>query len=250
MTMPLFSLMATDSLSKYDFTFYKTVSQSLNIVNKEKFGFDYTGFGFIGQSKKGVFLRFGIQTPYISITSLVKPIETQQEIEEDGKTKLTITKEKISDISISFILGSAKRYIFDNVLDFYLGYGFMFAYKRYSNNNLNNSIILKLSDFDLSLDFDVGAKFLIVKNHSLRIGIYGSYELFSYSSANIEFKNIDDIEPIFYYEANLELFGDDNGRIPIKFFGYISMGTTFTNKQYKKTYIYQITEKGTFKSEV
>ncbi len=248
--MPLFSLMAVDSLSDYDITFYKTVSESLSIVNKEKFGFDYTGFGFVGQSKNGVFMRFGIQTPYVSIASLIKPIETQQEIEEDGKTKLAITKEKISDISISFMLGSAKRYIFDNILDFYLGYGFMFAYKRYSNNNLNNSIIIKLSDFDLSLDFDVGAKFLIVKNHSLRIGVYGSYDLFNYSSANIEFKNSSDIEPIFYYEAKLKLFGDEGTNIPIKFFGYISMGTTFTNKQFKKAYRYQITEKGTFRSEI
>ena len=76
-TMPLFSLMAVDSLSDYDITFYKTVSESLSIVNKEKFGFDYTGFGFIGQSKNGVFMRFGIQTPYVSIASLIKPIETQ-----------------------------------------------------------------------------------------------------------------------------------------------------------------------------
>ena len=36
-TMPLFSLMAVDSLSDYDITFYKTVSESLSIVNKEKF---------------------------------------------------------------------------------------------------------------------------------------------------------------------------------------------------------------------
>ncbi|MGN0907848.1 MAG: hypothetical protein ACI4NM_11940, partial [Bullifex sp.] len=64
----LFSVNAESILATYDFTFYKTVSESLQISSKEKIGFDYTGFGFLGENRKdGIFLRIGIQAPYKSL---------------------------------------------------------------------------------------------------------------------------------------------------------------------------------------
>ena len=46
-----FCVHADSILATYDFTFYKTVSESLQIANKEKIGFDYTGFGFLGSNR-------------------------------------------------------------------------------------------------------------------------------------------------------------------------------------------------------
>lgn len=51
--------------SDYDFTFYKTISQSLQVFDSNKIGFDYTGFGFLGERERsGMFIRFGFQTPF------------------------------------------------------------------------------------------------------------------------------------------------------------------------------------------
>ena len=241
------ALYAKSPLSGYDITFYKTVSESLSIANKEKFGFDYTGFGFIGdKSKEGVFLRFGLQTPLLSITTLVRPLEITEEIEEeeDGLTSEKIIQERISDITLSFVLGSAKRYIFDQRLDFYLGYGFNIKSRFYNNSILTDKMKVEASEFTISFDVDAGVKFLLKKNHSLRIGVYGTYSLFGYNSTSIIFED-ENIDRVYSSELSFLFARNENNLKPIKFTGYISMGTTFTNKQFNKRYKYTITEDGT-----
>lgn len=66
------SALSADSIfSAYDFTFYETVSQSLAIMDSSTIGFDYTGFGFIGDDNPyGLFMRIGVQMPYSSLANL------------------------------------------------------------------------------------------------------------------------------------------------------------------------------------
>ena len=241
------ALMANDTLKGYDFTFYKTVSESLGIANKEKFGFDYTGFGFLGEkSTSGVFVRFGLQTPYLSIISLVKPLETTKSVElDDGILSEVTIKERISDITLSFVLGSAKRYIFDQRLDFYLGYGFNIKSRLYSNSNIETKLELESSEFTISFDIDAGVKFLLKKNHSIRIGVYATYSLFGYYGYSMLYI-IEDQSLRTYSNQAIFLFAKSEfNPIPLKFTGYISMGTTFTNKQFVKRYKYSISKDGT-----
>ena len=48
-----------ETFEKYDFTFYKTVDGSVAIMNDERLGFDYTGYGFLGQNMTtGLYIRF------------------------------------------------------------------------------------------------------------------------------------------------------------------------------------------------
>ena len=240
------SLFADNPLSGYDITFYKTVSESLNIANKEKFGFDYTGFGFIGdKSKNGVFLRLGLQTPLLSLTTLVKPLEiTEEVIGDDGITSEITLQERISDITITFVLGSAKRYIFDQRLDFYLGYGFKINSRFYSNSILTDKMKVETSEFTVSFDIDAGVKYILKKNHSLRIGVYSTYSLFGYTSASIIFDD-KSLDRIYMSELSFLFAKNESNLKPLKFTGYISMGTTFTNKQFSKKYKYTISEDGT-----
>lgn len=240
------ALFAKNSLSGYDITFYKTVSESLSIANKEKFGFDYTGFGFIGdKSKDGIFLRLGLQTPLLSFTTLVRPLEITEEIEEeDGIISEKTIQERISDITLTVVLGNAKRYIFDKRLDFYLGYGFNIKGRFYSNSILTDKMKVESSEFTISFDVDAGVKFLLKKNHSLRIGVYGTYSIFGYTSTSVIFED-EKINRIYESVLSFLFVENENNLKPIKFTGYISMGTTFTNKQFSKRYKYTISEDGT-----
>ena len=69
------SLAAESVFSNYDFTFYRTVSESLAISDSSTIGFDYTGFGFVGtRNTSGLFLRIGIQLPYTTLTNIVEGI--------------------------------------------------------------------------------------------------------------------------------------------------------------------------------
>ncbi len=64
------SLEAVDFPS-YDFTFFKTSDETLTSLTKEDVGIDITGYGFIGtQSKNGIYMRIGIQTPFDTLLKL------------------------------------------------------------------------------------------------------------------------------------------------------------------------------------
>ena len=71
-------------LPGYDFTFFKTITDSLMAADSEKLGIDLTGYGFIGSTiTSGIYLRFGIQSPYTTIWSLFKNGKTDSQEEID-----------------------------------------------------------------------------------------------------------------------------------------------------------------------
>lgn len=73
-----------EEFEKYDFTFYKTVDDSVAIMNEERFGIDYTGYGFLGSNMTtGLYIRFGIQTPYSTLISI---FDRQKENSSDKET--------------------------------------------------------------------------------------------------------------------------------------------------------------------
>ncbi len=241
----VFSVHADSILATYDFTFYKTVSESLQIANKEKIGFDYTGFGFLGANRKeGVFLRVGLQAPYKSLIGIVKPETVNYEVEEEnGAVSVIKAQEKTTELTLSFIFGSAKRMAFDEKLDFYLGYGFLVSMNIYNKSNISGLMDIKSFQTRLAFDFDAGAKFLLRGNHSLRIGIYGSYSLVTLTSLTMTFRD-ESIEPFSYFESEFTFLRNNNFFIlPIKYVGYISMGITFSSNSYRKMYRYTITDR-------
>ena len=239
-----FCVHADSILATYDFTFYKTVSESLQIANKEKIGFDYTGFGFLGSNRTtGLFMRIGLQAPYKSLIGIVKPETVSYEIEENGSTSIVKASEKTTELTLSFILGGAKRFAFDEKLDFYLGYGFLVNMNIFNKTNISNIMDIKSFQTKLAFDFDAGAKFLMRGKHSLRIGVYESYSLFSLTSFTMTFRD-QNISPFTYFESEFTFLRDNNFFIlPIKYVGYISMGITFSSNSYRKLYRYTITDR-------
>ena len=243
----LFSVNAESILATYDFTFYKTVSESLQISNKEKIGFDYTGFGFMGENRKdGIFLRIGIQAPYKSLIGIVKPETVNYEVEEEnGAISVIKAQEKTTELTLSFIFGSAKRMAFDEKLDFYLGYGFLIRSEIYNRSNISGLIDFKSYQAKVAFDFDAGAKFLLRGNHSLRIGIYGSYSLFTLTTFTMSFRD-SGIDPVSHMEWEFTFLRDNSFFIlPVKYVGYISMGMTFSSNSYRKMYRYSVSSRET-----
>ena len=187
------SLAAESVFSNYDFTFYRTVSESLAISDSSTIGFDYTGFGFVGtRNTSGLFLRIGIQLPYTTLTNIVEGISgggstgiDEDEGEEPGEG-LEISTGSSGDSSqmeyrLTFVLGPGIRYVFSPFFDFYAGIGPKLEEHIMSTSYSHSSRSESTYNTSLALDMDIGFKFNLEKNTSCRIGVYSTFEILSYT---------------------------------------------------------------------
>ena len=102
-------LFSESVFSNYDFTFYNTVSQSLAIMDSSTFGLDYTGFGFIGNSRtNGLFVRIGLQAPLTTIGNIwqigkeeQKPADIIQLKEPDRSYLAPVAAHERTDIEVT-----------------------------------------------------------------------------------------------------------------------------------------------------
>lgn len=244
------SLAAESVFSNYDFTFYRTVSESLAISDSSTIGFDYTGFGFVGtRNTSGLFLRIGIQLPYTTLTNIVEGISgggstgiDEDEGEEPGEG-LEISTGSSGDSSqmeyrLTFVLGPGIRYVFSPFFDFYAGIGPKLEEHIMSTSYSHSSRSESTYNTSLALDMDIGFKFNLEKNTSCRIGVYSTFEILSYTYSKI----VDGAQEAFT-TSNIHLNAIATGqtRNPLSAVGYISVGKTFNSELKGYVYRYETT---------
>ena len=244
------SLAAESVFSNYDFTFYRTVSESLAISDSSTIGFDYTGFGFVGtRNTSGLFLRIGIQLPYTTLTNIVEGISgggstgiDEDEGEEPGEG-LEISTGSSGDSSqmeyrLTFVLGPGIRYVFSPFFDFYAGIGPKLEEHIMSTSYSHSSRSESTYNTSLALDMDIGFKFNLEKNTSCRIGVYSTFEILSYTYSKV----VDGAQEAFT-TSNIHLNAIATGqtRNPLSAVGYISVGKTFNSEIRGYVYRYETT---------
>lgn len=244
------SLAAESVFSNYDFTFYRTVSESLAISDSSTIGFDYTGFGFVGtRNTSGLFLRIGIQLPYTTLTNIVEGISgggstgmDEDEGEEPGEG-LEISTGSSGDSSqmeyrLTFVLGPGIRYVFSPFFDFYAGIGPKLEEHIMSTSYSHSTRSESTYNTSLALDMDIGFKFNLEKNTSCRIGVYSTFEILSYTYSKI----VDGTQEAFT-TSNIHLNAIATGqtRNPLSAVGYISVGKTFNSELRGYVYRYETT---------
>lgn len=244
------SLAAESVFSNYDFTFYRTVSESLAISDSSTIGFDYTGFGFVGtRNTSGLFLRIGIQLPYTTLTNIVEGISgggstgmDEDDGEEPGEG-LEISTGSSGDSSqmeyrLTFVLGPGIRYVFSPFFDFYAGIGPKLEEHIMSTSYSHSSRNESTYNTSLALDMDIGFKFNLEKNTSCRIGVYSTFEILSYTYSKV----VDGDEEAFT-TSNIHLNAIATGqtRNPLSAVGYISVGKTFNSELKGYVYRYETT---------
>ena len=249
-TIFISSLDAQSVFSNYDFTFYRTVSESLAISDSSTIGFDYTGFGFVGtRNTSGLFLRIGIQMPYTTLTNIVEGISGDGtsgiEEDEDGEAGdgLEISTGSSGDSSqmeyrLTFVLGPGIRYVFSPFFDFYAGIGPKLEEHIMSTSYSHSSRSESTYNTSLALDMDIGFKFNLEKNTSCRIGVYSTFEILSYTYSKI----VDGGQEAFT-TSNIHLNAIATGqtRNPLSAVGYISVGKTFNSELRGYVYRYETT---------
>lgn len=249
-TIFISSLAAQSVFSNYDFTFYRTVSESLAISDSSTIGFDYTGFGFVGtRNTSGLFLRIGIQMPYTTLTNIVEGISGDGtsgiEEDEDGEAGdgLEISTGNSGDSSqmeyrLTFVLGPGIRYVFSPFFDFYAGIGPKLEEHIMSTSYSHSSRSESTYNTSLALDMDIGFKFNLEKNTSCRIGVYSTFEILSYTYSKI----VDGGQEAFT-TSNIHLNAIATGqtRNPLSAVGYISVGKTFNSELRGYVYRYETT---------
>lgn len=249
-TIFISSLAAESVFSNYDFTFYRTVSESLAISDSSTIGFDYTGFGFVGtRNTSGLFLRIGIQLPYTTLTNIVEGISgdgTSGMDEDEGEEAgdgLEISTGSSGDSSqmeyrLTFVLGPGIRYVFSPFFDFYAGIGPKLEEHIMSTSYSHSSRSESTHNTSLALDMDIGFKFNLEKNTSCRIGVYSTFEILSYTYSKI----VDGAQEAFT-TSNIHLNAIATGqtRNPLSAVGYISVGKTFNSELRGYVYRYETT---------
>lgn len=257
--------------SDYDFTFYKTISQTLTSFDSNKIGLDYTGFGFIGkQANTGLFIRFGFQTPFSFIKQLENRFKFFKEEEnnlqnneinpigqdvnmENQNTELEEKKEEINtqQFSLTYIMGPAARLFTSNYINAYLGIGVRISQLiTLTNLPLENQSI-KNYNTAIGFDLDVGGKIDINERTSLRIGIYLTSNLMSFNYVEKTKTDGKDIKKeAEFATVFFDLINPTASHPPLISNAYISMGTHFTSNYKKKNYRYEITSPKLFKGKI
>ena len=254
------SLAAESVFSNYDFTFYRTVSESLAISDSSTIGFDYTGFGFVGtRNTSGLFLRIGIQLPYTTLTNIVEGISgggstgmDEDEGEEPGEG-LEINTGSSGDSSqmeyrLTFVLGPGIRYVFSPFFDFYAGIGPKLEEHIMSTSYSHSSRSESTYNTSLALDMDIGFKFNLERNTSCRIGIYTTFELLSYTYTSS--RAADGENTFSTSDIHLNVIATGDSRISLSALGYISMGMTFSSQMQTQVYRYETAERGIGKGTI
>ena len=268
--LTLSALNAESFFSNYDFTFYKTVLESLNIMDDNSIGFDYTGFGFIGnRNTSGLIVRLGIQAPYTTLENIFikdDSATTTPETNEDSESKnpaLTVsyltsnptleaaktsTNEKYEFI-FTLMIGPAVHYIINPQLDAYAGIGLKLREHITTEGSLNSRDSITSYDTAITADFDLGFKINLETHTSIRFGLYGTYDVVSYLYTSYpETSEEKSISSTSNLHINLIAFGEF--RAPLTATGYISMGKTFSSLIKDKKYKYEITGRTLGKGEL
>ncbi|MDY5931311.1 MAG: hypothetical protein SPJ34_04690 [Candidatus Ornithospirochaeta sp.] len=231
-------------LPGYDFTFFKTITDSLMAADSEKLGIDLTGYGFIGSTiTSGIYLRFGIQSPYTTIWSLFKNGKTDSQEEIDIPISGEITPEdadrsKSNEYRLSLTLGPAFRHMISDEAIWYMGLG-VSASIHHTLLFADSERTEKTTDTKLGIDFDMGFRLdAQKKNTTIRIGVQGSMNLIKLENMQETYRN-EKVHDSTSLVANM--FLPDGRRENGVFQGYISLGHTYKQRGKGIRYRYIIT---------
>ena len=126
-----------------------------------------------------------------------------------------------------------------NTLDFYAGIGPKLEEHITTSNNTLLSLGSTTYDTLLALDFDAGVKFNLEHNTSCRIGVYGTYELLSYSYESSS--DPESGESFSTSGMHINIIASGEARTPLSLVGYVSMGKTFNSEVRSNIYRYETT---------
>lgn len=243
------SVHADSVFSNYDFTFYDTVSQSLAIMDSSTIGFDYTGFGFVGtRNTNGLFVRIGLQLPYTTLENIFVPDSTENKQDEEsgenpqeGFDIVAGTSDDMleNEYRFTLILGPAVRQVFSPHFDFYAGFGLKLEEHITTETSRTTGSSTTAYSTLLALDYDLGFKFNIESNKSIRFGLYGTYEILGY-----DYRTSTDSEGRSSFstsDIHLNVIASGDSRVPMSVVGYVSMGMTFNSEVRQDIYRYETT---------
>ena len=255
------STLCAGSFSTYDFTFYKSIQDSIAIANGERFGFDYSGYGYLGKEMtSGIYLRIGIQTPYktildmlrhsldkdpaeledvdLSIDSMLPDLESTPELDIEGEQKVFLKPSMAKDYILSFTIGPAfRKFISDEVI-WYFGMGIRSAIENTTTPSESGKVLYNNFSIASAADLDSGFRIDLANRSTLRIGVSLNTGLLSYSSTSEYDQNGERID--FSNEFFADIFTPQGETTSTTCLGYISIATTFRNRAIKR-YRYTIT---------
>lgn len=261
------TLSASPLFPGIDFTFFKSTEDTLAVLNNERFGFDYSGFGYVGSDMTtGLYIRFGVQMPYSIFSakasgaeeSIKSPADSTQtvtqnttttETTETLNTTLTLesdvkdeskedgnkesNKNKNLDYKFAFAIGPAFRKFIGDQAQWYLGLGFT-SEIEVMNSSTDIAITSKLN-VKIGAEYDMGFRIdTRKKNTSLRIGIHGKTGLLTFSSLSSTSKDSTTTEMSLIADI-FRTLGEKSSSDTI---GYVSLGHTFQSGRREQHYSY------------
>ena len=232
-------------LPGYDFTFFKTINDSLMVNTDKQFGIDYTGYGFIGHGMNtGIYLRLGLQAPFSSLASLFDGEEEKdsmmlsEELQSPDEIKTMLETSFVASLSIG---PAFRHYIGDSVMC-YLGIGFSTEVDYDNIQQRSNEVSTELS-MRFSIDMDLGFRIDITDRTTLRIGLHALPLLaeVDIDSTRLTFEDGSSTDLTnAYIVPNIFLPADR--REAMEAGGYISLGHTFRERAEKVSYRYRVSD--------
>ena len=241
--MMIASALAADPIFPgFDITFFKTITDSLMVNDDERFGIDYTGYGFIGNDMEtGIYLRLGLQAPYSSLSSLFDDEEEESTGGEQSSDSVEAMLETSFLFSVS--IGPAFRHAISDDILWYMGTGFLASIDYISIEEKGSSTSTRL-EADIGFDLDIGFRINIAKHTTLRIGVHSIAPLFILQFETMRFEHQDGgssyttqaeiIPNVFLSRGKREGFETE---------GYISLGHTYRSKSNEARYRYRVSDK-------
>lgn len=256
---------------KYDFTFYKTVDDSIAIMNMERLGFDYTGYGYIGENMTtGLYIRFGMQAPYSTLFSLFEPVasnsssdsshdSTDQDTSMDSSSTLSSSDSSSSiiastgsasdssstttddstktvkydrEFAFSFTIGPAFRHFISNSVMWYMGMGVSGTITQNVATSSSNAIVTSFA-LKFGTDLDSGFRLDLAERTSLRLGVHITTGLLTYTNSTVTSSSGSETTN----SLAADIFTKVGEESSTKFAGYIGLGHVFKpNAVEKYTY--------------
>lgn len=249
---------------KYDFTFYETVSDSIAVMNEEKLGLDYTGYGFIGQTMTtGIYIRFGLQAPFTTLLSLfekdsssetesedqedvlepVEPDENAQasqvlkeiaktQTEDEPTTDKEIQEKEEKQFTLSFTVGPAFRHFISETVMWYMGIGLTGTIQNTTTSDPSTNAFVSNLMLRMGTDLDMGFRVDLAKNSSFRIGVNMTTDILTYTSTSTSGGKTEKSKTEQSLVANI--FTPIGSKSSTDVTGYISLGHVFKPSEEKR----------------
>ena len=231
--------------SGYDFTFFSSVVESIAISDSERIGFDYTGYGYLGDMTTGIFLRLGVQAPYSTLLYTLDDImgsmnsDTSSDLEQ-GVFDENQIESRIREYKFLIALGPSFRRFVSPTLSWYMGLGLRAEIDRtaYINDSSSRNITFR---YLVSTDVDFGFRLTADIHTTFRIGVYFTRPLFILDQSYVS-RDGGNSESEFVFTQNIypDLNSSDT---TLNAVGYISLGHTYTSYLDPVPYRYVITSR-------